>query len=437
MNEKARMQVLEDLSTAHATFARMSSYLTHLESAWDGSRHDFRSAQTIHAGRPLLARYDLERIAREVERDSTYFNAGCMWSFRDLLPVQDDSNIVSFGELATPTIQLGRLGEELGLEHLFVKDESRLPTGSFKSRGMSVALSRARELGLKRVAVPTAGNAGGALAAYAAKAGLEAWVFMPSDTPEVNRLECQLYGARVVLVEGLIGDCGAALREGQRQFQWFDMSTLREPYRLEGKKTMGLELAQHFGWRFPEVILYPAGGGTGLIGLWKAYEELCGVGWLEDRRPPRLYACQAEGCAPIARAFERGERTAEPVADAHTLASGIRVPSAIGDFMMLDALRASGGAALAVPESSIRDWMARVAASDGVAICPETAVCFEALVRLVASGRIARDEEIVIFNTGAAYKYVEALRVATGEPVARIDPRRAIDWNPIRSRIGV
>jgi threonine synthase len=414
----------------------MTSYLTHLESPWDGSRHDFRELQTIHAGRPLVARYDLERIGREVARDATYFNAGCLWSFRDLLPLQDDQNIVSFGELATPTIQLARLGDELGLEHLFVKDESRLPTGSFKSRGMSVAVSRAKELGVRRVAVPTAGNAGGALAAYARKAGMEAWVFMPTDTPEVNRLECELYGARVVLVEGLIGDCGALIRDGQRHMQWFDMSTLREPYRLEGKKTMGLELAQHFGWRFPDVILYPAGGGTGLIGIWKAFEELCAIGWLDDQKPPRLYACQSDGCAPIARAFERGERTAQAVVDARTIASGIRVPSAIGDFMMLDAVRASGGAALAVPEASIATWMQRVASSDGLAICPEAAVCFEALARLVQLGRIQRGEEVVVFNTGAAHKYVEALRVATQRPRIALDPRRAVDWSPLKSLIG-
>jgi threonine synthase len=406
----------------------MGAYLTHLESPWDGTRHDFRLPQTTHAGRPLVARYDLERIAKEVERDSTYYNAGCLWSFRDLLPVQDDANIVSFGELATPTLQLSRLGNELGLENLFLKDESRLPTGSFKSRGMSVAISKAKELGIRRVAVPTAGNAGGALAAYAARAGIEAWVFMPADTPEVNKLECELVGARVVEVEGLISDCGALLREGQKVFGWFDLSTLREPYRLEGKKTMGLELAQHFGWRFPEVVLYPTGGGTGLIGIWKAYEELCGIGWLEDRRAPRLYSCQSDGCAPIARAFERGERTAEPWVGAETIASGLRVPGAIGDFLMLDAIRASGGEALGVPEASILRWMRRVGELEGVAICPETAVCFEALVRLVAAGKIARHEEIVIFNTGAAYKYVEALRAVDRPPVPRLRPGESVDW---------
>jgi threonine synthase len=408
----------------------VGSYLTHLESPWDGTRHDFRVAQSIHAGRPLVARYDLERIGREVERDATYYNAGCLWSFRDLLPVQEDANIVSLGELATPTIQLARLGLELGLESLFVKDESRLPTGSFKARGMSVAISRAKELGFKRVAVPTAGNAGGALAAYAARCGMEAWIFMPADTPEVNRLECELHGARVVLVDGLIGDCGALLREGQKTFQWFDLSTLREPYRLEGKKTMGLELAQHFGWRFPDVVLYPTGGGTGLIGIWKAFEELCGVGWLADRKPPRLYACQSDGCAPFAPAFQRGDRTAEPVVGAQTIASGIRVPGSIGDFLVLDALRASGGSALAVPESSIPTWMARVAATDGVAICPETAVCFEALVRLVNSGAIARHEEIVVFNTGSVSKYVEALRGLEHER-PRLRPGATVDWRAL------
>ncbi|NUP95308.1 MAG: threonine synthase [Planctomycetaceae bacterium] len=412
----------------------MGQFLTHLESPWDGSRHEARTLQTTHAGRPLVARYDLERIAREVERDSTYYNAGCLWSFRDLLPVQDDRNIVSFGELATPTLQLARLGEQLGLENLFLKDESRLPTGSFKSRGMSVAISRAKELGVTRVAVPTQGNAGGAMAAYAARAGMEAWVFLPSDTPEVNKLECELAGARVVEVDGLIGDCAALLREGQKLFSWFDLSTLREPYRLEGKKTMGLELAQHFGWRFPEVVLYPTGGGTGLIGIWKAWEELSGIGWLEDPRAPRLYACQSDGCAPIARAFERGERTAEPWQGAQTLASGLRVPSAIGDFLMVDALRASGGSALGVPEASITGWMRRVGELEGVAICPETAVCFEALVRLVAQGRIQRHEEIVIFNTGAAFKYVEALRAVPRAERPRFRPGDSVDWRALAAQ---
>lgn len=409
----------------------MGAYLTHLESPWDGSHHDFRVPQSLHEGRPLVARYDLARLAKEVERDALLYGAGALWGFRDLLPVQDDRNIVSLGELATPTLQLARLGAELGLENLFLKDESRLPTGSFKSRGMSVAVSKAKELGISRLAVPTAGNAGGALAAYAARAGIEAWVFLPADTPEINKLECELAGARVVEVEGLISDCGALLRDGQKVFSWFDMSTLREPYRLEGKKTMGLELALHFGWRFPEVVLYPTGGGTGLIGIWKAFEELTGLGWLEERRPPRLYSCQSDGCAPIARAFERGERTAEPWKDAQTLASGLRVPSAIGDFLMLDAIRASGGEALALPEAEITRWMRRVGEAEGVAICPETAVCFEALVRLVAAGKIARHEEIVIFNTGAAFKYVEALRAVERRPVPRLRPGEKVDWRAL------
>lgn len=390
----------------------MGQFLTHLESPWDGSRHEARTLQTTHAGRPLVARYDLERIAREVERDSTYYNAGCLWSFRDLLPVQDDRNIVSFGELATPTLQLARLGEQLGLENLFLKDESRLPTGSFKSRGMSVAISRAKELGVTRVAVPTQGNAGGAMAAYAARAGMEAWVFLPSDTPEVNKLECELAGARVVEVDGLIGDCAALLREGQKLFSWFDLSTLREPYRLEGKKTMGLELAQHFGWRFPEVVLYPTGGGTGLIGMAKAFDELEQLGWIGPARP-RFVAVQSEGCAPVVRAFAQGRGDCEPAPNAHTAAAGLRVPKPFADFVILKYLRISGGAALAVSDDDMLAATRELSAATGICACPEGGACLAALRKLAADGWIQSEETVVLFNTGSGLKYAEALRCVT------------------------
>src|SRR5437764_15319709 len=309
----------------------------------------------------------------------------------------------------TPLLPCPRLGRDLGLSRLFVKDESQLPTGSFKSRGMAAAVSMARHFGLKRLAIPTAGNAGGALAAYGARAGMEVYVFMPEDTPRINQVEAYLCGAKVFLVNGLITDCGRLVREGTPKLGWFDMSTLKEPYRLEGKKTMGLELAEQLGWRLPDVILYPTGGGTGLIGMWKAFAELKELGWLRDEKLPRLVSCQSDGCAPIVRAFESGARFAEPFPDAHTVASGLRVPAAVGDFMMLDAIRASGGCAVAGREGRIVEWMRRATGLEGIPFCPETAVCLDCLAALVAGGRIRPDQEVVVFNTGAAQKYPEAV----------------------------
>jgi threonine synthase len=324
----------------------------------------------------------------------------------------------------------------LGLERLLVKDEAQLPTGSFKSRGMTVAVSMARHFGLKRLAIPTAGNAGGALAAYAARAGMEVFVFMPEDTPAINQMEAHLCGARVYLVNGLITDCGRIVREGCDKVGWFDMSTLKEPYRLEGKKTMGLELAEQLGWCLPDVILYPTGGGTGLIGMWKAFEELAALGWLQQganapRSPklPRLVSCQSDGCAPIVRAFEAGQRFAEPFANAHTMASGLRVPAAVGDFMMLDAIRASGGCALAGREERILEWMQRVASAEGIGICPETAVCFDCLDILRKEGRIRPDEQVVVFNTGAAQKYPEVVPLN----LPRIDKDLPVDYEKMQA----
>jgi threonine synthase len=306
-----------------------------------------------------------------------------------------------------------------------IKDESQLPTGSFKSRGMAAAVSMAKHFGLKRLAVPTAGNAGGALAAYGARAGMEVFVFMPEDTPFINQLEAFLCGAKVFLVNGLINDCGKIVREGIDKAGWFDMSTLKEPYRLEGKKTMGLEIAEQLGWTLPDVILYPTGGGTGLIGMWKAFQELTALGWLKAPKLPRLISCQSDGCAPIVRAFEKGDRFAELFPNAATVASGLRVPMAVGDFMMLDAIKASGGCAIAGREETIVAWMRRAASLEGIAICPETAVCFDTLEKLVQDGRVQRDEEIVVFNTGAAQKYIEAVELA----LPRIDKSQPIDYD--------
>jgi threonine synthase len=398
-----------------------SSYVSHLESAIDGTRFQAGTVQTLHEGRPLWVRYDLDALKSEVDRDRLADRPASMWRYAEMLPLADQAHRVSLQETMTPLLDCPRLAARLGLERLLIKDESRLPTGSFKARGMAMAVSLARELGIERVAAPTAGNAGGALAAYAARAGMECFVFMPADTPVVNRAEAALHGARAFVVDGLISDCGAIVRDGVDEMGWFDMSTLKEPYRIEGKKTMGLELAEQLGWQLPDLILYPTGGGTGLIGMWKAFAELEALGWLDAPDMPRLYACQSDGCSPIADAWANGERFAEPVADPHTLASGIRVPEAVGDFMILDAVRESGGAALTADEARLVEWMQLATRSEGVALCPEAAACLDVLDGLVGDGEVAPDETVVIFNTGAAQKYVEVIEVALPEVAAPVD----------------
>lgn len=290
-----------------------------------------------------------------------------------------------------------------------------------------MAITMCKQFGITRVAIPTAGNAGGATAAYAARAGMEAFVFMPDDTPAINQRECQLAGAKTYLVNGLITDCGAIVRQGQVALGWFDLSTLKEPYRIEGKKTMGLELAEQFGWELPDVILYPTGGGTGLIGMWKAFAELEALGWLNRNRKPRMVAVQSTGCAPIVRAFESGERHAEPFAAAATIASGIRVPAAVGDFMILDAVRESSGLAFAAAEERIPEWMELAVRSEGIAVCPEAAACVGAAEQLAASGWIGADERVVIFNTGAVQKYPEVMPAH----LPRLDKDAALDWDHI------
>jgi threonine synthase len=387
----------------------MSSFVTHLESALDGTRFEAGRVHTVHQGRPLWVRYDLPGIRRAVRPETFAARLNSLWRYREFLPLLLEEEPVSLGEGMTPLLSCPRLGREFHLPHLLVKDEAQLPTGSFKSRGMTTAVSMARHFGLKRLAIPTAGNAGGALAAYGARAGMEVFVFMPHDTPRINQMEAYLAGARVFLVNGLITDCGRLVREGTERMKWFDMSTLKEPYRLEGKKTMGLELAEQFGWRLPDAILYPTGGGTGLIGMWKAFQELSALGWLQSNKMPRLISCQSDGCAPIVQAFEKGLRFAEPFANARTAASGLRVPAAVGDFMMLDAIRASGGRACAGREGRILEWMKRVTSLEGIGICPETAICFDCLEQLRADGTIRESDEVVVFNTGAAQKYPEVV----------------------------
>jgi threonine synthase len=405
----------------------MPSFVTHLESALDGTVLPADRPQTLHKDRPLWVRYDLAAVGRAMTKELVARRPPNLWRYRELLPHREEDQIVSLGEGMTPLLPCPRLAGRYGLRDVWVKDESQLPTGSFKSRGQALAITLCRQFGIRRVAIPTAGNAGGAMAAYAARAGMEAFVFMPDDTPAINQYECKLAGAKTFLVNGLITDCGRIVREGKDRMGWFDISTLKEPYRIEGKKTMGLELAEQFQWRLPDVILYPTGGGTGLIGMWKAFEELAQLGWLADERRPRMVSVQSDGCAPIVRAFEKGERFAEPFPNAATIASGIRVPAAVGDFMILNAVRASGGLAIAVEEARIREWMALGMRDEGIAICPETAACIGALERLAREGWIKPDERVVIFNTGAAQKYPEAMAC----DLPRIDKNQPLDWDRI------
>jgi threonine synthase len=401
-------------------------YVTQLEAAIDGTLLPFGQLHGMHNGRPIWVRYDLPAIRDAVTPEIIAKRPPSLWRYRELLPLPLDVEPVTLGEGMTPLLHCPRLGKSLGMSRLWVKDESQLPTGSFKSRGQTTCISLAHWLGVKRVALPTAGNAGGAAAAYAARAGMECYVFMPADTPVVNQFEPYLYGAKVFKVNGLINDCGKIVRDGTDRMGWFDLSTLKEPYRLEGKKTMGLELAEQLGWRLPDVILYPTGGGTGLIGMWKAFQELLELGWLKNTKMPRLYSIQAEGCAPIVTAYNKGERFADLFPNAHTVASGLRVPVAVGDFMMLDAIRESHGKAVAGAEASIAPWMVRASSAEGISVCPETAVCFEVLDKLLSQGEIGKDEEVVVFNTGAATKYLEAMPFE----LPTLD-KNAIDWNRI------
>ncbi|MDZ4686720.1 MAG: threonine synthase [Planctomycetaceae bacterium] len=405
------------------------SFVTHLECANCGVRY---AADQVHnlctaCQRPLWVRYDLDAVRRNFSKLMLADRPATMWRYRELLPVNDPTKIVSLDETMTPILRTPRLAAHFGMDQLFVKDESRLPTGSFKARGMAMAITKAHEFGLRRVACPTAGNAGGAMAAYAARAGMEAYVFMPEDTPSINQKECFLSGAHTFLVNGLITDCGRIVGEGKAHKGWFDVSTLKEPYRIEGKKTMGLELAEQFDWRLPDVILYPTGGGTGLIGMWKAFAELEALGWLDSPQKPRMISCQSTGCAPIAEAFRKGDRFATKFEHAATIASGIRVPAAVGDFMILDAVRQSGGTALATPEADIPKWMQFAASQEGLSLCPETAICLGALAVLREQNAIRSDERVVIFNTGASQKYPEAV----DERLPRIDCTQPIDWDVI------
>lgn len=377
------------------------TFVTHLECSLTGERYE---ADTLHnlsrAGRPLLVRYDLAGVRSVLSRDTLVARETDLWRWRELLPVRQTANIVSLGEIETPLVPIPRAAGP----NVLVKDEGRLPTGSFKARGLVMAVAMARELGVTRIAMPTNGNAGAALAAYASRCGIETIVFCPEDTPEVNVREIAMQGARVWRVNGLIDDCGAIVARGAAEGRWFDFSTLKEPYRIEGKKTMGLELAAQLGWRLPRAIFYPTGGGTGLIGMWKAFDELEQLGWIGSERP-RMYAVQAAGCAPIVRAFEAGEEHAERWEDAHTVAAGIRVPRAVGDFLILRAVRESGGKALAVGDPAILKAVEDTAKQDGLLLCPEGGATLAAYRQALIDGEVDEDEDVVLFNCATGLKY--------------------------------
>jgi len=360
-------------------------------------------------GSPLLVRYALKKAATALSRAALQGRAPTLWRYREVLPLNDNANRVSLGEGFTPLLEAKTLARELGLQRLWIKDEAQNPTGSFKDRGLSVAISLAKELGVTKAAIPSAGNAGGSLAAYAARAGIEAHVFMPKDTPAANQIEAQQYGAQLTLVDGLINDCGRLIAERKAVEGWFDVSTLKEPYRVEGKKTMGYEIAEQLNWTLPDVIIYPTGGGTGLIGMWKAFQEMEELGWIGSKRP-RMVSVQAAGCAPIVKAFIEGKETAEPWPQAKTVASGLRVPQAVADFLMLRALRESNGTALSVSDYEMLAEIPRVGRAEGIFFCPEGAACVAALRRLIPQGWVKPSDEVLIFNTASGLKYLDVIR---------------------------
>ncbi len=384
------------------------SYATTLACSQCGKNYPLHEINTYcpDCQAPLLTRYDLESLRRDLRREDFARRGRGMWRWHELLPVQAPEHCISLGEGDAALLRLPRLGKELGLSNLYVKDESTNPTGSFKARGLAVAVAKARELGLQKVIIPTAGNAGGAMAAYAARAGLRAYIFMPQDTPTANIEESRMAGAEVVLVDGLISDAAKLAAEKARVEGWFDLSTFKEPYRLEGKKVMGYELAEAFGWSLPDVILYPTGGGTGLVGMWKAFEELESLGWLNNPKRPRMVAVQAEGCAPVVRAFESGADSCEFWAEAHTLASGLRVPKSFADRLILRDIYASRGMAVSVSDEAILKAQNQLGKLEGIFAAPEGAATLAALIELLDQAWVRPDERIVLFNTGSGLKYI-------------------------------
>jgi len=395
---------------AHATLREMS-FVTHLECSVCVKRHD---AGVVHnlceCGGPLLVRYDLESARAGWSRDALAEASADMWRYSPLLPVTDRKHIISMGEGWTPLIRTRRLGTRIGASDLWVKDEGLNPTGSFKARGLSCAISMCSELRIKKAAIPSAGNAAGAMAAYAAAAGIEAHIFMPRDVPQANYIECKASGAKVTLVDGLINDCGRIVSECSKQESWFEVSTLKEPYRIEGKKTMGYEVAEQFGWKLPDAIFYPAGGGVGLIGMWKAFQEMEVLGWIDSKRP-KMIAVQAEGCQPIVKAFESGADHGELYSNASTVAAGLRVPKPLGDRLMLKAIRESNGCAIAIRDSDMLDAAVDLASDEGVFAAPEGGACVAAARKLIETGFLKSSDRIVLYNTGSGLKYLEAFSV--------------------------
>ena len=381
------------------------TFVTHLECSMSADRYEAGKVYGLSKiGRPLLVRYDLKALAAALSKDELAMRTGGFWRYREFLPVTRTENVVELGEVMTPLIRLQQMAKKLGAVEIIVKDEGRLPTGSFKARGLALAVAMAKELGITHLAMPTNGNAGAAMAAYASHAGLRTTIFCPDDTPEVNVSEIELQGATVYRVNGLINDCGKIVGDGKEPVGWFDVSTLKEPYRIEGKKTMGLELAEQMNWTLPDVIFYPTGGGTGLIGMWKIFSELEEMGWIGKKRP-RMIAVQATGCAPIVKAYEDGEEHAPLWENAHTAAAGIRVPVAIGDFLILRAVRESGGFAIAVSDDEIFTARDEVAKEEGLLLCPEGAATFAAYKQSLADGRVNPDERVVLYNCATGLKY--------------------------------
>ena len=410
----------------NGAFGELPTFVTHLECSLTGERYPADTLQNLSkAGRPLLVRYDLAGVRRALPREVLATRSQTLWRYRELLPVRRPENVVSLGEVVTPLISLPRIAARLAKGgEILVKDEGRLPTGSFKARGLALAVSMGKELGVSAMAMPTNGNAGAAMAAYCSRAGIKAHVFCPDDTPAVNIREIAMQGAKVFLVDGLIDDCGKLVTEGEREVGWFNCSTLREPYRIEGKKTMGIELAEQLDWQLPDVILYPTGGGTGIIGMWKTFAELEEIGWIGHKRP-RMVVVQAEGCAPMVKAWQEGAEHAPRWDNAHTFAAGIRVPQAVGDFLILRAVRESGGFAIAVTEDAIARAWREVAAEEGLLLCPETAATYAAYKQALADGRIRRDDRIVLFNCASGLKY------PMPEAGRHLKLGNAVDWRQL------
>ena len=406
----------------------LMSYIEYIECSKCGKKFDADKLQTVcdSCGKPLLVRYDLGSAGEAISRNDLPRREASRWRYWEVLPVKDRENVVTLGEGWTPLTQVPRLGKAVGVPDLWVKDEGIVPTGSFKARGLSMAVSKAKELGVQRLALPSAGNAAGAMTAYGARAGMESYVFMPVDAPMVNKVECQVAGAKVILVRGLISDCGRLVAQGVDEMGWFSLSTLKEPYRIEGKKTMGYEVAEQMGWELPDVIVYPTGGGTGIIGMWKAFDEMEELGWIGSERP-RMVSVQAEGCAPIPKAFNEGKEESEFWEGAKTIAAGLRVPHALGDFIILRTVRESGGLALTVSDAEIIDAVGSMAGMEGLFPCPEGAATLAALNKMVERGNVDRDERVVLFNTGTGLKNTDLFKVEA--PV--FDPDDTIDYSNI------